>query len=125
MERVEKKNNQTSNKLTEDKGSINVKVLSMKNGLVEYDDVQFIRILSEKYNLIILKDYLPVIGEIRGDIEIERLQETIKLQNIVGYYIHKHNQFNLFLRDEWKSTNLNFNVNNKKLKWSSFLKDKS
>ena len=103
MEKVEKKNqlNNNSNvKLTEDQGSINVKVLSMKNGLVEYDDVQFIRILSKKYNLIILKDYLPVIGEIRGDIEIERLKETIKLQNIVGYYIHKHNQFNLFLRDE-------------------------
>ena len=107
MERVEKKRNQESNKLTEDQGSIVVKVLSMKNGLEEYDDVQFIRILSEKYNLIILKDYLPVIGEIKGDIEIERLQETIKLQKIVGYYIHKHNQFNLFLRDEWKSTNLN------------------
>ncbi len=103
MEKVEKKNqlnNSNNSKLTEDQGSIIVKVLSMKNGLVEYDDVQFIRILSKKYNLIILKDYLPVIGEIRGDIEIERLKETIKLQNIVGYYIHKHNQFNLFLRDE-------------------------
>ena len=103
MEKVEKKNqlnNSNNSKLTEDQGSIIVKVLSMKNGLEEYDDVQFIRILSEKYNLIILKDYLPVIGEIKGDIEIERLQETIKLQKIVGYYIHKHNQFNLFLRDE-------------------------
>ena len=103
MEKVEKKNqlnNSNNSKLTEDQGSIIVKVLSMKNGLVEYDDVQFIRILSKKYNLIILKDYLPVIGEIRGDIEIERLKETIKLQNIVGYYIHKHNQFNLFIRDE-------------------------
>ena len=99
MERVEKKK-QTSNKLTEDQGSINVNVLSMKNGLENYEDVQFIRILSKKYNLIILKDYLPIIGEIKGNIEIERLKETIKLENIVGYYIHKHNQFNLFLRDE-------------------------
>ena len=47
-----------------------------------------------------MKDYLPLIGEIQGKIEIEGLKETIKLQNIVGYYIHKHNQFNLFLRDE-------------------------
>ncbi len=100
MEKIEKKNQVENNKLTEDQGSLNVNVLSMKNGLIEYDDVQFIRILSNKYNLIILKDYLPVIGEIRGDVEIERLKETIKLQNIVGYYIHKQNQFNLFLRDE-------------------------
>lgn len=95
MKKIEKK--QSNNKLTEDKGSINVRILSMKNGLVEYPDSQFIRILSEKYNLIILKDYLPIIGEIKGNIEIERLKETIKLENIVGYYIHKHNQFNLFL----------------------------
>ncbi len=89
-----------NSKLTEDKGSINIKVLSMKKGLVEYNDVQFIRIISKNYNLIIMKDYLPLIGEIQGKIEIEGLKETIKLQNIVGYYIHKHNQFNLFLRDE-------------------------
>ena len=82
------------------KGSINIKVLSMKKGLVEYNDVQFIRIISKNYNLIIMKDYLPLIGEVQGKIEIEGLKETIKLQNIVGYYIHKHNQFNLFLRDE-------------------------
>lgn len=89
-----------NSKLTEDKGSISIKVLSMKKGLVEYNDVQFIRIISKNYNLIIMKDYLPLIGEIQGKIEIEGLKETIKLQNIVGYYIHKHNQFNLFLRDE-------------------------
>ena len=96
MEKEKKKNS----KLTEDKGSINIKVLSMKKGLVEYNDVQFIRIISKDYSLIIMKDYLPLIGEVQGKIEIEGLKETIKLQNIIGYYIHKHNQFNLFLRDE-------------------------
>lgn len=96
MEKEKKK----ISKLTEDKGSINIKVLSMKKGLVEYNDVQFIRIISKDYSLIIMKDYLPLIGEVQGKIEIEGLKETIKLQNIIGYYIHKHNQFNLFLRDE-------------------------
>ena len=99
MEKIVKKKD-SSNKLTEDEGSIVVRVLSMNNGLIEFPDVQFIRILSEKYNLIILKDYLPIIGEIKGNIEIETLKEVIKFENIIGYYIHKHNQFNLFLRDE-------------------------
>ncbi len=97
---MENKDKKQVTKLTEDKGSIKVKVLSLKNGLIEYDDVQFIRILSEKYNLIILKDYLPIIGEIKGTIEIEKMSENIKMENITGYYIHKHNQFNLFLKDE-------------------------
>lgn len=97
---MEKEDKNLKTKLTEDRGSIKVKVLSLKNGLIEYEDVQFIRILSSKYNLIILKDYLPVIGEIKGKIEFERLKENVKLENIVGYYIHKHNQFNLFLKEE-------------------------
>ena len=80
--------------------NINVKLLSMKNGLIEYSDVQFIKIKSKNYNLMILKDYLPIIGEINGEVEIEMLKEKIKLDNIIGYYIHRHNQFNLFLKDE-------------------------
>lgn len=97
---MENKDKKQDHKLTDDKGSIKVKVLNLNKGLIEYDDIQFIRILSQKYNLIILKDYLPVIGEIKGNIEMERMEETIKLENIVGYYIHKQNQFNLFLKEE-------------------------
>ena len=32
------------------------KILSMKDGLVEYDDIEFIKIISQKYSLIIMKD---------------------------------------------------------------------
>ena len=39
--------------LTDAGAAIKVKVLSMKNGLQEYDDVQFIKIVSKDYNLII------------------------------------------------------------------------
>ena len=91
---MEKKNLKDTNE-----NAINVKILSVKKGLLAYEDVQFIRIKSKKYTLIIMKDYLPIIGEIEGNIEIETLKETIKLENIVGYYIHKHNEFNLFLKE--------------------------
>lgn len=97
---MENKNKKQVHKLTEDKGSIKVKVLSLSKGLIEYDDVQFVRILSKKYNLIILKDYLPIIGEIKGTIEIERMKQSIEMKDITGYYIHKQNQFNLFLKEE-------------------------
>ncbi len=92
---MEKKNLKDTNE-----NAINVKILSVKKGLLAYEDVQFIRIKSKKYTLIIMKDYLPIIGEIEGNIEIETLKETIKLENIVGYYIHKHNEFNLFLKED-------------------------
>lgn len=86
--------------LTDAGAAINVKILSMKNGLIEYSDVQFIRILSKDYNLIIMKDYLPIIGEVTGKVEIERINSTVKLEKIVGYYIHRHNEFKLFIKED-------------------------
>lgn len=94
---MEKKKNKDTKEM-----AIVVKILSMKNGLIEYKDVQFIRIVSKHYNLMIMKDYLPIIGEIQGKIEIETRKETVKMENIIGYYIHKHNEFNLFLKEEMK-----------------------
>lgn len=86
--------------LTDAGAAINVKVLSLKNGLTEYSDVQFIRILSKDYNLIIMKDYLPIMGEIDGTVEIERINTTVKLEKIIAYYMHKHNEFKLFIKEE-------------------------
>lgn len=86
--------------LTDAGAAINVKILSMKKGLIEYSDVQFVRIISKDYTLIIMKDYMPIIGELAGRVEIERINGTEKIENIVGYYIHKHNEFKLFIRDD-------------------------
>lgn len=95
-----KKNDKNEQILTDDTGSIKVNLLSLKNGLQEIDKVNFIRILSKEYKIIIMKDYIPIIGEINGNIEIETSENTILLENIVGYYMHKHNKFNLFLKED-------------------------
>ena len=50
---------------------IKVRVFDMKNGLVEYENVKTIRIISKDYNLLIMKDYLSVIGEIVGSVDIK------------------------------------------------------
>ncbi len=76
-----------------------VKILSLENGLRQYDDIDFIRITSEDYNLLIMKDYLPVIGEIKGSIELQNSErESIKLDNIIAYYMSSHNEFKLFIK---------------------------
>ena len=79
--------------------NILVKVLNIKSGLKVYNNVKFVRILSEKYNLLIMRNYLPVIGEINGNVEIEG-DERLKLENIKGYYINKNNEFNLIIKEE-------------------------
>ena len=60
---------------------------------------QFIKIRSKKYNLIIMKYYLPIIGEVQGEIQIGREKEDINMKKVRGYFMHKHNKFNLFYLD--------------------------
>ena len=46
-----------------DNNNIKVRIFDMEQGLSEYDDVKTIRIVSKDYNLLIMKDYMPIIGE--------------------------------------------------------------
>ena len=83
----------------EDSNNIIVQLLRINGNVELYDDVKYIKIKSKKYNLIIMKDYLPIIGEIEGKIEVGRAGESIKLNSVRGYFMHKHNKFNLFYAD--------------------------
>lgn len=77
-----------------------VKILNIQKGLTIYDNVSMIKVKSKKYNLSIMEDYLPVIGEIDGDVEIIAINDFVKLTNIIGYYMLKHNEFKLFIKEE-------------------------
>ena len=84
---------------TEEMQNITVQLLNIAGDVKKYEDVKFIKIKSKKYNLIIMKDYLPIIGEIQGEIEIGREKENIEMTKVRGYFMHKHNKFNLFYSD--------------------------
>lgn len=75
-------------------------MLSLKEGLIVYKEVKIIRIKSKRYQLTIMKDYLPIIGEIEGDIQIGVNQEVVEFKNIIAYYMHKHNSFKLFIKEK-------------------------
>ena len=78
---------------------ITVQLLNIAGDVKQYDDVKFIKIKSSKYNLIIMRDYLPIIGEVQGSIQIGREKEDINMEKVQGYFMHKHNKFNLFYAD--------------------------
>ncbi len=78
---------------------IRVKVFSL-DGLKEYDDVKIVRIVSKDYNLLIMKDYLPIIGEIDGNVDIKSDKEEVKLENIKAFYMNSNNEFNLMIREK-------------------------
>lgn len=75
-----------------------VRVFDM-NGLKEYTDVKIIRIVSKDYNLLIMKDYLPIIGEINGNVDIKSDKEEINLKEIKAFYMNSNNIFNLMIRE--------------------------
>lgn len=75
-------------------------VYTFKDGRAEFNDVTAIRIKSKDYNLLILKDYLAIVGEIDGDIEIETVDGKTLYENVKAYYINHNNLFNLMIEGE-------------------------
>ena len=81
-------------------GMITARILGFKEGLRVLENVDMIRIVSSNYNLLILKDYMPVIGEIKGSVELVGGDTTASFENITGYYMHSHNEFELLITGE-------------------------
>lgn len=82
------------------RGKMTAHVVSMDNGVEEYEDVSVIRIKSRYYNLLIMEGYTPSIGEIEGTVTIVSDTDSVKLENIRGFYLHKKNTFRLMIRED-------------------------
>lgn len=80
--------------------SFRIHIITLNEGLKTIEDVRIIRIKSKDYNLLIMKDYVPIIGSIEGDIEIEAENENYALKNIIAYYINSENKFNLIVKEQ-------------------------
>lgn len=76
-----------------------VRVFDMEHGLVEYEDVKTIRIISRDYNLLIMKDYLSVIGEIVGSVDIKGENVDLSFKQIKAFYMNSKNVFNLMIEE--------------------------
>lgn len=76
-----------------------VRVSSFENGLEVYQNVHLIRVKSAKYNLLIMEDYLPVIGKIEGSVSFVGEEKEYALENIQGFFCHKHNVFSLLIKE--------------------------
>lgn len=74
------------------------KIMSLQDSVKTYTDCLAIKIKSEKYNLLIMENHAPLIGEIKGSIEVTTKDNKITLENINGYYLNLNNTFKLMLR---------------------------
>ena len=77
-----------------------VKIFTLKNGLEVIENANAVRIISSDYNLLILKDYVAIIGKVEGVVEIESEGEKKELKDIIAYYVSHNNVFNLMIEGE-------------------------
>lgn len=79
---------------------ISADILSLEKGLEHFDGLKAIRIVSKTYNLLIMDDYLPIIGEIDGDLFLISKDEVVKeMKGVIGFYKHSKNNFEFVLKE--------------------------
>lgn len=81
-------------------GRIVVRICGREKGLEEFGNVRYVRLISKGYNLLIMEDYLPVIGELDGSVCFLTDDKEHERKHIKGYFMHKNNEFSLMLEKE-------------------------
>ncbi len=78
---------------------LKVRIFDMEKGLTEYDKIKSVRIVSKDYNLLIMQDYMPIIGEIVGSVDITGNDVNVSYKQIKGFYMNRDNVFNLMIEE--------------------------
>ena len=76
-----------------------VRIFDLNTGLTEYEHIKVVRMISKDYNLLIMQDYLPIIGEIDGSIDIKGEDLDISFPKIKAFYMNSGNVFNLMIKE--------------------------
>ena len=74
-------------------------VLDCGSEMYTIGNVRSIKIIDKDYNLLIMRDYLPVIGQIEGSVTIEA-SSTTHFENIKAFYALSHNVCNLIIKEK-------------------------
>jgi hypothetical protein len=79
-------------------GNMRAHVLHYAEGLTDIDRVHAIRIGDPGYSLLIMDDYAPVIGMVRGTVSILSDERELVLEGIKGFYRLLKNDFTLLIQ---------------------------
>lgn len=83
----------------ENEDELKVVILDNNIDIKTIRGVKLVRVKSSKYNLLIMKGYLPVIGFVDGSVTIES-HNTITYENIRAIFSNSHNVFYLIIKDK-------------------------
>lgn len=76
---------------------ISARIVDREKGMTQIDNIHMIRLKSKDYNLLIMEDYMPIIGEISGSVEFVLKDESVPMTIEHGFYMHKQNEFSLLI----------------------------
>ena len=79
---------------------LTVNVFDLKTGLTTYENANYVRITSSDYNLLIMLDYMPIIGELKGNVDIKTPEGELHIKNIKASYMNSNNVFNLMIQGD-------------------------
>lgn len=79
--------------------TIKAKLVSIEKGLQEYKNIEMIRVKSADHTLLILQNYMPLLGRLDGYVELVFEDRTIRFNDLHGYYMHKKNIFSLLVQE--------------------------
>jgi hypothetical protein len=79
-------------------GKMNAHVLHYREGLTELRRVHAIRITDPQYSLLIMDDYAPVIGMVRGSVSILSDSGELTMENVTGFYRLLKNDFIILIQ---------------------------
>lgn len=81
-------------------GKISVRILGFSQGLVAFDGARLVRVVSDDHTLLIMEDFAPVLGEVRGSVTVLTDEGESRFEVKRGYYLHSHNEFSLVITEE-------------------------
>ncbi|MDR0350183.1 MAG: hypothetical protein LBH64_01365 [Coriobacteriales bacterium] len=79
---------------------IQVQISSFAEGLQVIRDVSIVRVRGRESRLLIMEDYMPIIGEVDGAIDVIGKDFFETFEPIQGFFCHEHNVFFLLLREQ-------------------------
>lgn len=79
---------------------IRASVFTLSEGMKVFEDAAVVRVISSDYNILILKDYMPLLGKVEGRVQIAGAGGSAEYENIRGYYMFRKNEFELLIDED-------------------------
>lgn len=77
-----------------------VNIIKPDGKRIVFDDAVAVRIIDKFYNLLMMKDYMPIIGKVDGDLTVLGTKNSFSMQGGIAYFINHDNFFTVIIDSE-------------------------